>query len=69
MPAEHAAQSLSPPTPAPAASPQPSAGDAQRQRVWQSAALLGEECEAIIEHRGQKYRLRCTKQGKLILYK
>lgn len=44
------------------------AGD-HRQLVWQSAALLGEECEAIIEHRGQKYRLRCTKQGKLILYK
>lgn len=40
-----------------------------RRRVWQSDELLSGETEAIIVHRGQVYRLRCTKQGKLILYK
>ena len=39
------------------------------RRVWQSDELLAGECEAVIVHRGQVYRLRCTKQGKLILYK
>lgn len=38
-------------------------------RVWNSEDLLGTETEALIMHRGQTYRLRCTKQGKLILYK
>lgn len=38
-------------------------------RVWNSEDLLGTEAEALIQHRGQTYRLRCTKQGKLILYK
>lgn len=38
-------------------------------KVWDSAELLGDAVEAIIVHRGQRYRLRCTKQGKLILYK
>ena len=38
-------------------------------RVWNSEDLLGTEAEALIMHRGQTYRLRCTKQGKLILYK
>ena len=40
-----------------------------RRLVWESVALLGEENEAVIVHRGQLYRLRCTRQGKLILYK
>ena len=40
-----------------------------RRQVWESVALLGEENEAVIVHRGQLYRLRCTRQGKLILYK
>lgn len=37
--------------------------------TWKSADLLGPNTEALILHRGQTYRLRCTKQGKLILYK
>lgn len=53
--------------PAPAAHfPPHIAGD---RRVWQSLDLLGAENEALIVHRGQTYRLRCTKQGKLLLYK
>lgn len=40
-----------------------------RRRVWQSDDLLSGETEAIIVHRGQVYRLRCTKHDKLILYK
>ena len=39
------------------------------RRVWKSDDLLGADTEALILHRGQTYRLRCTKQGKLILYK
>jgi hemin uptake protein HemP len=38
-------------------------------RVWKSEELLGEKPEAIIVHDSQTYRLRCTRQGKLILYK
>lgn len=41
----------------------------EHRRVWQSNDLLGDDAEALIMHRGQVYRLRCTKQGKLILYK
>lgn len=62
--------------PAPAESALPAApnpgeainGDEQK-RIWKSDDLLGTETEALIVHRGQTYRLRCTKQGKLILYK
>lgn len=43
-------------------------GDEQR-RVWKSDELLGGDTEALIMHQGQTYRLRRTKQGKLILYK
>jgi hemin uptake protein HemP len=39
------------------------------RRVYQSTDLLGADSEVLIAHRGQTYRLRCTKQGKLILYK
>ncbi|WP_254510488.1 hemin uptake protein HemP [Anatilimnocola floriformis] len=41
----------------------------EQKRVWKSDDLLGSDTEALIVHRGQTYRLRCTKQGKLILYK
>jgi hemin uptake protein HemP len=41
----------------------------EQRRIWQSTDLLGGDAEALIVHRGQTYRLRCTKQGKLILYK
>ncbi len=39
------------------------------QRVWQSDQLLGRDPEVIIMHQGKAYRLRSTRQGKLILYK
>lgn len=39
------------------------------QRVWKSEDLLGDKSEALIVHHDQVYRLRCTRQGKLILYK
>lgn len=38
-------------------------------RVWTSAEILGGEREVIIMHAGQAYRLRHTRQGKLILFK
>ena len=41
----------------------------EQQRVWHSETLLGDQAEAIILHQGKPYRLRRTKQGKLILYK
>lgn len=41
----------------------------ETRKVWRSEDLLGSECEAVIVHRGQEYRLRCTRQGKLILFK
>lgn len=34
-----------------------------------SAEILGHGREAIIEHAGEDYRLRCTSKGKLILTK
>ena len=43
-------------------------GDEQ-PRIWKSDDLLGGDTEALILHHGQTYRLRRTKQGKLILYK
>ncbi len=57
--------------PAAVASPLMSAVDhaGEHPRVWKSDDLLGQDAEALIMHRGQTYRLRCTKQGKLILYK
>ena len=41
----------------------------EHRRVWNSDDLLGTDTEALIMHHGQTYRLRRTKQGKLILYK
>lgn len=41
---------------------------ALRQR-FQSAELFGTEREVIIDHGGEEYRLRLTRQGKLILTK
>ncbi|MGZ5051949.1 MAG: hemin uptake protein HemP [Methylobacter sp.] len=35
----------------------------------QSAELFGSAREIVIEHAGQEYRLRLTRQGKLILTK
>ncbi len=39
-----------------------------RQRVH-SAELFGAAREVVIEHAGEEYRLRLTRQGKLILTK
>jgi hemin uptake protein HemP len=36
---------------------------------WTSETLLGQQREALIEHRGEHYRLRLTAAGKLILTK
>jgi hemin uptake protein HemP len=36
---------------------------------WTSETLLGQQREALIEHRGEQYRLRLTAAGKLILTK
>ena len=41
---------------------------ALRQRL-QSAELFGTANEVVIEHAGEEYRLRLTRQGKLILTK
>ncbi len=41
---------------------------ALRQRL-QSAELFGTAREVVIEHAGEEYRLRLTRQGKLILTK
>jgi len=37
--------------------------------VWNSEQLLQGNIEAVIEHQEEKYRLRLTRHGKLILYK
>ena len=41
----------------------------QAREAWHSEELLGERTEVVIWHNGQAYRLRRTRQGKLILYK
>jgi len=38
-------------------------------RNYSSSTLLGDAPEVRIEHLGQVYRLRCTRNGKLILTK
>lgn len=43
-------------------------GSASRKR-WASGDLFGDAQEILIEHAGQEYRLRITRQGKLILTK
>jgi len=48
--------------------PKPSAQDCQRD-VWRSEELLGDRAEVFILHNNETYRLRRTRQGKLILYK
>jgi hemin uptake protein HemP len=37
--------------------------------VLDTRALFGEQTEVRLHHRGEEYRLRITKQGKLILTK
>ncbi len=52
----------------PAAAPLPAAVATPPLR-WNSAQLLGAGHEALVEHRGECYRLRLTALGKLILTK
>ncbi len=57
-----------PPSPLPpAAVPPPSATGTPLR--WASSQLLGAGKEAVVEHRGETYRLRLTAAGKLILTK
>lgn len=53
---------------APAATPASLPGQALRES-WRSEELLGERTEVLILHGTEIYRLRRTRQGKLILYK
>ena len=39
------------------------------QRSWTSEELLGGQHEVFIRHGSETYRLRLTRQGKLILHK
>jgi len=43
-------------------------GGASRKR-WTSSDLFDGDQEILIDHAGQEYRLRITRQGKLILTK
>ena len=43
--------------------------DKLRRRTVQSQFLFGPAVEVVIEHNGQEYRLRRTRNGKLILNK
>jgi hemin uptake protein HemP len=55
------------PTPVSSAKQAPE-GDAPRQ-TWRSEELLGDRTEVLIVHGAEVYRLRRTRQDKLILYK
>ena len=39
------------------------------ERVIRSDELFGERREIVLEHDGERYRLRITRRGKLILQK
>ena len=49
------------------ARPDPDGGTSRKQ--WTSSDLFGDAHEILIDHAGQEYRLRITRQGKLILTK
>jgi len=59
---------MTPPTPAEGCPPQ-GAGNRTGERVVSSADLLRPGGRLIIEHRGERYALRETRLGKLILTK
>lgn len=48
---------------------QTSNGEAAGIPTYKSQALLSGGREAVIQHAGEEYRLRLTRQGKLILTK
>lgn len=58
-----------PPIPSPSVLPQPVTVAPEAARVFDSAQLLGGHAEIYIVHQGEMYRLRQTRQGKLILTK
>jgi hemin uptake protein HemP len=39
------------------------------EKVVQAEELFGDRREIVIEHEGERYRLRITRRGKLILQK
>ena len=60
LPGEAAAASTAPAK----AAPEPS-----KRESWRSEELLGDRPEVLILHNNEIYRLRRTRQGKLILHK
>jgi hemin uptake protein HemP len=48
---------------------EPAAGAPPPRELWRSEELLGERSEVLIVHGNEVYRLRRTRQDKLILYK
>lgn len=59
---------LAQPTSGESTSESNSESTAQRE-TWLSEELLGERTEILIKHGSETYRLRRTRQDKLILYK
>lgn len=59
---------MNPPIHQPQSAPSESSGGVSRKRLA-SSDLFGSAQEILIEHVGQEYRLRITRQGKLILTK
>lgn len=65
---------LQPDTPAPAPLVQqipvsPAEASTASKELWRSEELLGDRREILIQHGNEIYRLRRTRQGKLILHK
>jgi hemin uptake protein HemP len=58
-----------PAPPQPPAEPAPAVEPAAVRERWSSAELLGDRTEVLIVHGNEVYRLRRTRQDKLILYK
>ncbi len=55
-------------SPAQSSEPEPQRQPAPKE-LWYSEELLGTRREVLIKHGDEIYRLRCTRQGKLILNK
>lgn len=53
----------------PAESALPSEAGGRELKTLNSAQLFADAKEVIIEHQNDRYRLRCTSKGKLILTK
>lgn len=49
--------------------PEISGGEADPPRIWDSEELLAGRQEVLIRHHGEVYRLRLTRNDKLILNK